>query len=79
MLCVRPEHVSIQKSISRQKNVFEGTIEKILFTGEILDCWVKIGEQRLRVHMSSIEKVEEGEKVYVHIDPRNAVLLDKPI
>lgn len=68
LLCVRPEAINVGKNL-KGENVFHGSVETALYAGAFYDCWIKLGEYRLRAKVNPMIGINEGDEVCVKIDP----------
>lgn len=76
---VRPEKIALhRRRPEHENNVFEGVLTRLRYAGPELECDVQIGETRLLVQTigrGEAEGLQEGERVYLHIDPADIVCL----
>lgn len=76
LLCVRPENIFISRERPASKsNVFEATVSMSAFVGEFYDCWFSLDSQIIRAHVHPMNKVNRGDKVYIHFDPAFCLLI----
>jgi iron(III) transport system ATP-binding protein len=68
LISVRPQNVLVSKElVPNARNVLEGRLRVAVFLGEYVDCQIEIGNEVLRAHMQSREKVHRGDEVFVHL------------
>ena len=73
---IRPEDVEISDAPRPgAPNVFKGVVEHRAYLGNFLYFFVKVKEQQLRVQVSHILKYEEGQEVYVILNPEKCMIL----
>lgn len=67
----RPEHVDWgHESRWNGVNTFQGTVQELTFLGELYELTVAVGGSTIRARESRLtEQVEEGDSVFLHIDP----------
>lgn len=67
----RPEHVDFSHENSwNDVNTFQGTLEDLTFLGELYELTVSVGSSTIRARQSRLsEEVDEGDEIYLHIDP----------
>ncbi len=65
-LVIRPEAVICSRERPKSHdNVFEGTLTRASFLGQIIDCDIRIGDRQIRATLSPFEDFEIGERIYV--------------
>jgi iron(III) transport system ATP-binding protein len=65
---VRPENITIHaQQPSSPGNVLDGEVETFMFLGELAECWVKVGDNRLRTRQHPNVGFEHGQIVHVQI------------
>jgi iron(III) transport system ATP-binding protein len=76
LVTVRPENfvVSATKP-TNGLNVLEGTIEKTVFLGDLIDCQVIVGQQVVRAKLHPASDFSQGDRVYLHFEPKACILL----
>lgn len=69
----RPEHVDFShenKPEWNDANVFPGRLDDLTFLGELYELTVSVNGSTLRARQSRLqETVDEGDEIYLHIDP----------
>ena len=68
-LLIRPENVRVHTSPTTALNVFQGTVEEIVFLGEYLDCRVRVNGQLLYTRQHPTLPVGHGDTVWVELPP----------
>ncbi len=72
---VRPETVAVNDDIDESVgNIFEGTVETVLFTGDRFDCHMRVGKAGLLVFVPRRMRLKEGETVRLQV-PKDALTL----
>ena len=67
VVMIRPEDVALlQEGEGPSQNAVEGKIEVLVFTGEAMDCRVKVGSQELRVKISSSPPLQPSSPVRLY-------------
>lgn len=67
---VRPEAIVCSRERPDiSDNVFEGTVTRAVFLGNLIDGEVQIGARTIRVSLDPYDPIAAGERVYVHIPP----------
>jgi ABC-type Fe3+/spermidine/putrescine transport system ATPase subunit len=74
-LLVRPEHIEIQADARGGPNSVVGTIERLVFSGRIVEYFVRIGEHLVRVQGTSRAMLEAGRSVSLHLPPERCVVV----
>lgn len=75
-IMVRPENVRLVDGASRpEMNVWPGEVTEKIYLGEITTHTIDVKGTEFRVHESGPSRQQVGEKVDVHVEPENVVLL----
>ena len=75
-LLIRPEHIDIDRpSGERVVNQIDGTIERLIFSGRIIEYFVKVGDQTIRVQGTSREIWEAGATVRLLLPAEHCVVV----
>jgi iron(III) transport system ATP-binding protein len=73
---IRPEDVDVfTASLQAAENVFKGTIVNKAYLGNFLYFFVKINNTMLRVQVHHHLPQEEGQEIYLFLDPQKCMLL----
>jgi iron(III) transport system ATP-binding protein len=64
---VRPENITIHAQPPSSGNVLDGQVETFMFLGELAECWVKVGGNRLRTRQHPNVGFAHGQVVHVQI------------
>ena len=76
-LIIRPEAVICSRERpNAHENVFEGTITRASFLGQVVDCNIGIGDRQIRASLSPFDGFEIGESVYVRFPQERCNLVD---
>lgn len=74
---IRPEDVEIfPQPPGERANLFKGTIAHKAYLGNFLYFFVKVGETMIRVQVPHQLPQEEGEELYLVLNPQKSVLLN---
>lgn len=74
---IRPEDVEIFPADPGQKeNLVHGTIEHKAYLGNFLYFFVKVGDTMIRVQVAHHLSMEEGEQLYLQMNPEKSLLLN---
>jgi iron(III) transport system ATP-binding protein len=65
LLSIRPEELRTHAQRPDRPNVVEGTIERVEFLGDMLECLLRAGDQQLLIRQSPFSQAERGQRVYV--------------
>jgi iron(III) transport system ATP-binding protein len=72
----RPESVELApESAWDGPNVLEGKIEQVVFAGESIEYVIAVAEQLISAKGDPFETLAEGDKVFMHIQPRRCLLV----
>ena len=73
---IRPEDVAVFAEPPRDtQNVFKGIIENKAYLGNFLYLFVRVNDTKIRVQISQYLPQEEGQAVYLFLDPEKCMLL----
>jgi iron(III) transport system ATP-binding protein len=64
-LAIRPENVALAESDG--DNIVAGTVETVTYLGNLLDCAVAVGDQRIRVQLHPSAALDRGAPVRLHL------------
>jgi iron(III) transport system ATP-binding protein len=67
----RPEDVIVQKLGDKvqKENLLECNVERVVFTGDALDCWLSVSGQEFRVRVHPRFPLTAGEKALLYLPP----------
>lgn len=72
----RPESVELSKESSWDgPNVYESVVDNVVFAGETVDYELKVGDQLFAAKGDPFETLSEGDKVFIHVQPRRCLLV----
>jgi iron(III) transport system ATP-binding protein len=74
-LAIRPENVRLHPLRPEAANVFEGTVEQVIFLGEYLDCRVRLGETLLITRQHPTSSLRTGDRIFVELPPALCAVL----
>jgi iron(III) transport system ATP-binding protein len=66
-ISVRPEHATLAPAGVIDVNHFAGTIETVIYVGNMLDCLVAVDDERLRLQLHPSVAAASGTVVSVHL------------
>ena len=70
VLVVRPEDIDLVNGTRvSQENILPGKVEAVIFMGDVLECQLCVGKQKLRTKLHPSSTVREGQNVTVHLPP----------
>jgi iron(III) transport system ATP-binding protein len=72
-LLVRPEHVEFHDGGG--VNTLAGTIERVVFSGRMVEYLVRVGDVALPVHTTSRFLKSQGERVTIRLPPERCVIV----
>jgi iron(III) transport system ATP-binding protein len=72
VLVVRPEDINIITDPQAEKeNVLRGEVEAVVFMGDVLECQLSVGKQKLRTKLHPSSRVQQGQNVSLHLPPEH--------
>jgi ABC-type Fe3+/spermidine/putrescine transport system ATPase subunit len=74
-LLVRPEHIEIGVGSAGGPNEIAGTIERQVFSGRIVEYFVRVGTHLVRVQGTSRAMFDSGRSVTLHLPPQRCVVV----
>jgi ABC-type Fe3+/spermidine/putrescine transport system ATPase subunit len=72
---IRPEHIELHARPQGVLNEVPGVIERLMFSGRIVEYVVMAGDQRVRVQGTSREMFEAGQSVVMVLPPEHCVVV----
>ena len=72
---IRPEHIELHAATRGARNEVPGVIERLMFSGRIVEYVVMAGDQRVRVQGTSREMFETGQGVVMVLPPEHCVVV----
>ena len=73
---IRPEDVEVfAEPPQESQNVFKGTIDNKAYLGNFLYLFVRVNGTKMRVQISHYLPQEEGQEIYLYLNPEKCVLL----
>ena len=67
-LVIRPEAVICSRERpTADQNVFEGTVTRASFLGQVIDSDIQVGERQIRAVLSPFDRFDVGERVFVRL------------
>jgi len=75
-VCIRPEFVKVTAGErGKERNVFRGRVESLVFVGEAYEGEIKVGETRLITKVEPTASVKEGDEIDLYVDPDQCSVL----
>jgi len=72
----RPESVELSSESSWDgPNTMEGIVQQVVFAGESIEYVIGVGDQDISARDDPFEALNEGDKVFLHIQPRRCLLV----
>jgi ABC-type Fe3+/spermidine/putrescine transport system ATPase subunit len=72
---IRPEHIELHVGTRGARNEVPGVIERLMFSGRIVEYVVMAGDRRVRVQGTSREMFEAGQSVVMVLPPEHCVVV----
>jgi iron(III) transport system ATP-binding protein len=66
-LAIRPENIVLHPDVASGQNIFDGTLEKTLFLGEVIECHIRVGQVVLVTRQHPRRSLNPGDKVFVEL------------
>jgi len=76
-VAVRPENVAValEAPAGGSANVFAGSIERIVYLGNLLDCTVAVGPERIRLQLHPSVPFGRGAQVHLHFPVEHCLIV----
>ncbi|MBL8835361.1 MAG: ABC transporter ATP-binding protein [Alphaproteobacteria bacterium] len=75
-LLVRPEHIEFRDGEAAfGRNMLGGVVQRVLFSGRLVEYVVQVGAAALRVQATSRSLKAEGDRVTLHLPPERCVVV----
>jgi iron(III) transport system ATP-binding protein len=74
-VAVRPENVAITANGGAGGNHFAGTVETVVYVGNLLDCVVTVSGERLRLQLHPSSGLARGNSVSLHLAPEHCLAM----
>ena len=74
-LLIRPEHIGLRAGAVGAGNEVAGVIERLVFSGRIVEYFVRVGERSVRVQGTSRDPFESGQTVAMMLPPEHCVVV----
>ncbi|MBV6306323.1 ABC transporter ATP-binding protein [Candidimonas humi] len=76
-LSVRTVHLQLSSQRpAGDRNVWQVTIARSVFLGDLSEIHVEWGGRKLIIRRSALDRMEEGQQVFLSVDPNRCVLLE---
>ena len=76
-LSIRPENIRSHTNAPDRPNVIPGTVEKVEFLGQILECQVRVGNRLVNVLQNPLAQPAVGDHVFLEFAPDVCTVLDE--
>jgi iron(III) transport system ATP-binding protein len=76
-VAVRPENVTLGAAGPADANRFAGTVEAVVYVGNMLDCVVTVAGERLRLQLHPSVALERGASVSVHLPVEHCLVMPR--
>jgi iron(III) transport system ATP-binding protein len=74
-IAVRPENVEIKAGVPTGDNSAAGEVDNVVYLGNLLDCVVKVGGERIRVQLHPSQTLAKGDKVALRFPVEHCLVL----
>lgn len=75
-ICLRPEFIKVAKSPNQTgPNVFRGRVESLVFSGDLCEGEVCVGETSLNFQVEPTFSLQEGEEIFLKCEPEHCLIL----
>ena len=74
-IAVRPENVEIKAGVPTGDNSAQGEVDNVVYLGNLLDCVVKVGGERIRVQLHPSQTLAKGDKVALRFPTEHCLVL----
>jgi iron(III) transport system ATP-binding protein len=78
-LLVRPEYLHVSSTPLSGPNVMQGRISDVIFLGNLGEVLVQVGDATWRVQLSPAGDLTVGDTVWLSVDERAVILLNKQV
>jgi iron(III) transport system ATP-binding protein len=75
MLCVRPEFIRLAGGKEKERNLFRGKVETLVFIGEAYEGEIRVGNRLLTTTITPTADLAEGDEIQISFDPDHCFLL----
>jgi ABC-type Fe3+/spermidine/putrescine transport system ATPase subunit len=74
-LLIRPEHIELRTGVAQSGNEVAGVIERLVFSGRIVEYFVRVGDRSVRVQGTSRTLFDAGEQVLMVLPVEHCVVV----
>jgi iron(III) transport system ATP-binding protein len=74
-IAVRPENVEIKLGAAMADNSAAGEVDNVVYLGNLLDCVVNVGGEKIRVQLHPSQTLSRGDKVSVRFPVEHCLVL----
>ena len=74
-IAVRPENVEIKLGAAMDDNSAAGEVDAVVYLGNLLDCVVNVGGEKIRVQLHPSQTLARGDKVSVRFPVEHCLVL----
>ena len=66
-LTIRPENIRITDAAAAGPNILAGRVETVVYLGNLVECAIAVGTQRIRVQLHPSTTLRRGAEVHLHL------------
>jgi ABC-type sugar transport system ATPase subunit len=66
-IAIRPENIRLAEPGGDATNVLSGTVESLVYLGNMLECTLTVGPQRIRVQLHPSAAVRRGANILLRL------------
>ena len=75
-LTIRPENIRIAEAAAAAgPNIVAGRVETVIYLGNLVECAVAVGAQRIRVQLHPSTTLKRGQEVYLHLPAEHCLTM----
>jgi iron(III) transport system ATP-binding protein len=75
LLAIQPVNVLVHHELKRDGNVVPGTIELAVFSGDFLECQIRVGSFSILSRLHPSVELHQGQQVYVELPAQHCMTL----
>jgi iron(III) transport system ATP-binding protein len=73
LLAIQPVNVVLHPSQSSAPNTVKGKVERAVFSGDFLDCQIRVGSHTIFAKQHPTLEMRRGQDVYVELPPAHCI------
>jgi iron(III) transport system ATP-binding protein len=74
-LLIRPEHIELRTGVAQSGNEVAGVVERLVFSGRIVEYFVRVGDRSVRVQGTSRKLFDTGQQVLMVLPVEHCVVV----